>query len=246
MFTEYGELSTKLYELTKPVGCSINGDLEYYYEQLKDTKGKILEAGVGTGRIMIPLLQKGLKVEGVDISADMLKQCKANMLAADTAGHLYQEDLTNLKLSQKYESIIMPTGSFSLLARDRVKEVLRSFYQHLEEDGKFIVDLELPAEFIPNSVSISQFPIDDNFGILFTSTSQKIDWHQQKTSFIHRYDLLEKGKILQTELSNFVLYWYGIEEFKLLLECAGFSSIECQSGYGKCPSSPLMTFIAVK
>ena len=246
MFIEYGELSTKLYQLTKPVGHSINGDLEYYYTHLKNTRGKILEAGVGTGRIMIPLLQKGLKIDGADISAAMLHQCKANMLTADIAGQLYREDLTKLNLPQKYESIIMPTGSFGLLPRDRVRITLRSFYQQLEDGGKFIVDLELPTDFVPNNVSTGQFPIDDNLGILFTSTSQAIDWHNQKTSSIHRYDLLQNGKILQTELSNFVLYWYGIEEFRLLLEHAGFSSVECQLGYGKDPSSSLMTFIAAK
>lgn len=36
MFKEYGELSTKLYEITKPVGYSMGGDIEYYYEKLKN------------------------------------------------------------------------------------------------------------------------------------------------------------------------------------------------------------------
>ena len=33
MFIEYGELSTMLYEHTKPIGCSIVGDIEYYTEK---------------------------------------------------------------------------------------------------------------------------------------------------------------------------------------------------------------------
>lgn len=246
MFTEYGELSTKLYQLTKPAGYSIDGDLEYYFDHLKNTKGKILEAGVGTGRMMIPLLQKGLNVEGVDVSEDMLKQCRANMVATNVKGTLYQGDLTNLRLPEKYEAIIMPTGSFCLLPRNRVKDVLHSFYQHLNKQGKIIIDLELPTGFIPYKVSTSPFSIDDDSGILFTSTTQGIDWHQQKTSSIHRYDLLKKGKIQQTEISNFVLYWYGIEEFQLLLEHEGFISIEYQLGYGKNSYSSLITFFASK
>ena len=43
MFIEYGELSTKLYELKHPVGTSFDGDLDYYYLQLKNVKGKLLE-----------------------------------------------------------------------------------------------------------------------------------------------------------------------------------------------------------
>ena len=72
MFVEYGKLSTKLYEITKPVGKSIDGDIEYYYEKLKSIEGPILEAGVGTGRMLIPFIQKGLNVEGVDLSEEML------------------------------------------------------------------------------------------------------------------------------------------------------------------------------
>jgi hypothetical protein len=49
MFNEYGKLSTMLYEHTKPIGYSINGDIEYYSEKLKNLSGRVLEAGVGTG-----------------------------------------------------------------------------------------------------------------------------------------------------------------------------------------------------
>ncbi|MEK3886890.1 class I SAM-dependent methyltransferase [Bacillus sp. FSL K6-3431] len=246
MFTEYGELSTMLYQLTKPAGYSIDGDLEYYYEHLKSTKGKILEAGVGTGRMMIPFLQKGLDVEGVDVSEDMLKQCRANTEAEKVKGTLYQGDLTDLHLPEKYEAIIMPTGSFCLLPRNQVKDILRSFYQHLEVGGKIIIDLELPTGFIPDKVSTGQFSIDNETGILFTSTTQGIDWLQQKTSSIHRYDLLKNGKIQETEISNFVLYWYGIQEFQLLLEHEGYSSIEYKLGYERDTSSSLITFFASK
>ena len=52
---EYGQLSAFFYELTKPVGYSIEGDIEYYSRQLAGILGRVLEAGVGTGRMLIPL-----------------------------------------------------------------------------------------------------------------------------------------------------------------------------------------------
>ena len=48
MFIEYGELSTLFYEITKPVGTELDGDITAYKEHLGATEGKILEAGVGT------------------------------------------------------------------------------------------------------------------------------------------------------------------------------------------------------
>lgn len=44
MFSFYSTLCTELYDYTKPVGYSLNGDIEYYKERLKDCRGRILEA----------------------------------------------------------------------------------------------------------------------------------------------------------------------------------------------------------
>ena len=35
MFSFYSTLCTELYDFTKPVGYSLNGDIEYYEERLK-------------------------------------------------------------------------------------------------------------------------------------------------------------------------------------------------------------------
>lgn len=246
MFVEYGALSTKMYELTKPIGHSMDGDLEYYFKQLKNTKGKILEAGVGTGRMLIPFIQKGLQIEGVDLSEEMLEQCRINLKKAGVTGKIYQGDLTELQLESNYEAIIMPTGSFCLLPRAKVNEILQSFYKHLEKGGRVIIDLELPSWFIEKEVIVNEYPIDDEVGILFTSTAQSMDWQKQKTSYIHRYDLVRKGYVEQTEVSNFVLYWYGIDEFISLLKANGFSSVTHEVGYGENAAASLITFTAVK
>ncbi len=47
MYSNYGPLCTELYDLTKPVGFSIGGDME----RLQGLTGKVLEAGVGSGRV---------------------------------------------------------------------------------------------------------------------------------------------------------------------------------------------------
>ncbi|MFI3683522.1 class I SAM-dependent methyltransferase [Vagococcus fluvialis] len=131
MFVEYGKLSTKVYELTKPVGKSLDGDIEYYYEKLKDVTGPILEAGVGTGRMLIPFIQKGLTMEGIDLSEEMLAQCRMNMNEHQVIGKVFQGDLTKLEIETRYEAIMMPTGSFCLLPKFMIKDVLKSFFKPL-------------------------------------------------------------------------------------------------------------------
>lgn len=246
MFKEYGELSTQLYEITKPIGTSIAGDIEYYHKKIKDIKGKILEAGVGTGRMLIPLMEKGIDIDGVDLSPEMLAACQHNLNQRQLETNLYLQNLVNLSLPTLYHGIIMPTGSFCLLPKNLITEILASFFQHLETGGKLICDVELPLDFIPNQVSTSSYPLKDNQGLLFTSTSEEINWHEQKTAYIHRYDLLNKGAIEKTEVSNFVLYWYSQLELELLLKATGFSKVAFEVGYNQDTTSSLITFIATK
>ena len=246
MFIEYGKLSTKLYEMTKPVGFSIDGDIEYYYDKLKNCSGTILEAGVGTGRMMIPFLQKGLDIEGVDLSKEMLEQCEINMAKADVTGILYQEDLTRLNLNKQYEAIMMPTGSFCLLPREIIQDVLASFFKHLKKSGQLLIDIELPMWFKSDEVSVANYSLSEDQGILFTSTAKEMDWQEQKVSYIHRYELVEKGIVKETELSHFTLYWYGIKEFEEMLLKTGFSEISYEIGYGKNSQASLITFCAKK
>ncbi len=245
MFKEYGSLSTRLYEHTKPIGTSLDGDIEYYSDKLKSMTGPVLEAGVGTGRMLIPLVKNGLDVDGVDLSNEMLDQCQINMKNYGVTANLYQQDLLNLAMPRKYQAIIMPTGSFCLLPRDIIKDVLFNFLNHLEYDGKLIVDLEMPVGFTEGQTSQSNFSLDQNTGIITTNFNENIDWFNQKTSSISKYELIENGQVTQTEYSHFTMYWYGLDEFEMLLNSIGFAEIEREFGYGT-GSSEIVTYIATK
>ncbi|GEN86151.1 class I SAM-dependent methyltransferase [Oceanobacillus sp. FSL W8-0428] len=246
MFKEYGELSTKLYEITKPVGYSMGGDIEYYYEKLKNRQGPVLEAGVGTGRMLIPFLKEGITIDGVDISAEMLEQCKVNMREHQVNTNLFNQDLLQLDLKQTYQTIIMPTGSFCLLPGNHINAFLQRLYNHLKEGGQFIFDTLLPIDFHAGDMDISTHSLTEDSGILFTSTSEAIDWLEQKVSYIHKYELLRKGAIEKTEISHFILYWYGLKELELLLKNIGFGTVSYEIGYGQENDPSLITFIASK
>ena len=64
MFSFYSTLCTELYDFTKPVGYSLNGDIEYYQERLNNCGGRILEAAVGSGVSLFHFLKLDLKLMG--------------------------------------------------------------------------------------------------------------------------------------------------------------------------------------
>jgi ubiquinone/menaquinone biosynthesis C-methylase UbiE len=74
----YGDLCSEVYDLTKPVGGEYP-DVGYYTRRLRSlggTEGRSLEVAAGTGRLLVPLLEAGFAVDGVDSSAWMLELCR--------------------------------------------------------------------------------------------------------------------------------------------------------------------------
>lgn len=232
MFNNYGPLCTAVYELTKPVGSTLNGDLDYYLERLDETKGTILEAGVGTGRMLIPLLEAGHEVYGIDASAPMLAQCRQNCTQAGFSPTLFQADLDTFQLDTRFAAIIMPTSTFCLIPTETLAlAVLKNLYQHLLPGGRLIFDLDLPFYPELGEVTTNTYPLSATSGITLESKTVAIDWLQQHIVSHLRYEKWEQGQLLATELQELTLRWYGLSELKLLLTALGFQNITLSADY---------------
>jgi SAM-dependent methyltransferase len=211
----------------------------------------VLEAGVGSGRFLIPLLEKGFVADGIDYSADMLQSCKERCAERGFTPELYQMRLENFQLPHKYQAIVMPTGTFCLIEnREDSINARKCFYNHLEAGGRIIIDLLLPHDFKAGEITTKAFSLPNGEGITLESRSIDMDWVTQKTKTLLKYEKWKDGKCIDTELQEFGLRWYGVEEFRLILADLGFINITCSSGYvfGKYPANPheMITFEAEK
>lgn len=231
MYNFYGKLSTEVYDLDKPVGRAYR-DLEFYMERLRDCKGKILEPAVGTGRILIPLLQEGWEVHGMDRSTEMLSLCRAHCEKRGLTPLLYEEDMVSFSLSHKYEAIIVPTGSF-LLIKDRSDslQALTCFYEHLVPGGRLILDLFLQTELQSSYVSTRTWTNAEGELITLEEKLVEVDYIKQYTVSHLKYEKWRGKKLIQTELEYFPLRWYGVEEFREILQRIGFSEIVISANY---------------
>ena len=249
MLSFYSRLSSEVYDLDKPVGHSF-GDIEFYMERLADCSGRILEPATGTGRLLIPLLEKGLQVDGFDVSTDMLTICRENCEARGLHPRLFEAKMESFAVDTKYEAIIIPAGTFLLLhKREDSIQALKNFHHHLAPGGKLIIDLFMQTEVSIGEMSTRTWKCANGDVITLESNTVEIDYIHQYTIAHGRYEKWRNGTLLQTELERFPLRWYGIEEFKLILEEVGFESIVISAdyNYGKYPENPnqAITFEAV-
>jgi SAM-dependent methyltransferase len=251
-FSNYGELCTEVYDLTKEIGQSFGGDVEYYREKLKHCKGRILEAMVGSGRVIIPLLETGLIVDGVDYSPQMLDSCRSRCAERGLAPNLYEADLQELSLPQKYEAIFIAGGSFLLIEqREESLQVLKRLYDHLEPGGQLLLDLFFPDNKL-NDFKIGQwsgtrtFHLPDGDIITMEGKCVEADLFFKQYRVSHtKYEKWRNGALVQTELQRFALRWYGVEEFKYVLESIGFSNVIVCADFddGKKPTSSNQKFV---
>jgi len=138
----YGRLCSLVYQLDKPIGTSF-GDVEFYRTLLAEVSGEILEPAVGTGRILIPLLQSGLRVRGYDTSDHMLTICRDNCAAHGLDPVLFEADMVAFREPAVFDAVIIPAGSFALVTgRERALQALRNIRESLAPGGRLIVDVE--------------------------------------------------------------------------------------------------------
>lgn len=250
MYISYGALCTEVYDLSKPLGYS-TGDVEYYRERLSTLQGKALEVGCGSGRVLIPLLQAGIQIDGLDNSPAMLDSCRSRCKQLQLNPTLIEDEMHSFALSQQYVAIIIPGGSFQLIeGREQALAALKNFHAHLETGGRLIIDLFIPTDYDENVVSTRAWETPKHEVLVLEEKRIEVNILQQKMVSLLKYEKWKDGALVQTELQRFPLSWYGHYEFQLLLEAAGYGEIihsaEYKFGQAAQTAGQMITYEAAK
>jgi SAM-dependent methyltransferase len=119
-------------------------DNKFYLGEIKNTKGKVLEVGTGTGRLLIEALENGADIYGIDISPSMLDFLKAKLNAEDQQ-RISLQNIVDFKLNIKFDLIIAPFRVFMhLTEKEEQLNALNNVHSHLKPGGKFIFDVFIP------------------------------------------------------------------------------------------------------
>ncbi|OGO49431.1 MAG: hypothetical protein A2148_08105 [Chloroflexi bacterium RBG_16_68_14] len=122
-------------------------DLSFYESLARRSEGPVLELGVGTGRVAIPLARAGWEVWGIDLSEAMLARARyktgqALVLPREGRLHLLPGDMRDFELGRRFDLIFAGLGTFHhLLTPDDQRSCLRCVRRHLAPGGLFVCDL---------------------------------------------------------------------------------------------------------
>lgn len=124
-------------------------DVRYYVALAAERGGPILEYGCGNGRIALPLARAGLDVVGVDLSAPMLADLRAQLRREPPAVReritVRRGDMRALRLRRRFPLVLCPFNAFlHLYDRRDVERFLQRAREHLAAGGELVFDVSVP------------------------------------------------------------------------------------------------------
>lgn len=125
-------------------------DVAFYRRVGLACGGPVLEYGVGTGRIALPLARSGVEVVGVDLSAPMLRALTERLREEDPAVRrrlrVVRGDMRRVRLRRRFPLVIAPFNAvLHLYTRQDVERFLACVRAHLTPRGRFIFDFSVPS-----------------------------------------------------------------------------------------------------
>jgi SAM-dependent methyltransferase len=106
--------------------------------------GPALELAIGTGRIALPLSDRGIRVDGIDFSPAMVAKLRAKPGADKIA--ITMGNFADVAVPDTYRLIYVVFNTlFNLLTQDEQVRCFENVAAHLTDDGLFVVEGEAPA-----------------------------------------------------------------------------------------------------
>lgn len=232
----YRALCSEYYELDKP---DVPKDaFECYLRYIKEANGPILEPMCGTGRFLIPLLEKGYSVTGFDSSPYMLEVCRGKLRERHLSGIVHEASFETFSLPQMYNLIFIPSGSFCLLTtNEQTTRALSFISQHLQPRGKLVFEIEtLTAVSDSQNVWKGDWVQRDDGSKIVLSTLSRFDELSRIETVLCRYELWEENAISCIEVEDFCLRRYVPSEIEQLLAQHGLQVIgkwQTEISFGK-------------
>ena len=233
----YQSLCVQYYDIDKPTAPE--DSFQFYLQYVKEANGPILEPMSGSGRFLIPFMQLGYDVDGIDASSSMNKACLENAEKYNLLPNVFEQYLNELNLPRKYNLVIIPAGSIGLITDDEtLKDSFKKINEHMVPGAKLVFEVDTveykPTDF--HSVTGSIRERADGAKIYMTKFADSYDENTNVMRSIHKYELFKDGKLLDSELEDFRVKLFKKESILQLLEECGFTNIKTYNLYEKVES----------
>jgi SAM-dependent methyltransferase len=105
--------------------------------------GRALELAIGTGRVAVPLVERGVGVAGIELSPYMLERLRAKPEAA--AIEVVEGDMTSVRVLGEFSLVYLVYNTITnLTSQDEQVACFENAARHLRPGGRFVVEVFVP------------------------------------------------------------------------------------------------------
>lgn len=187
--------------------------------------GGALELGIGTGRIALPLSQRGVRVHGIDLSPAMIEQFQAKP-GAENVG-VAVGDAATTRVDGTFRVVYMVWNTImNLTTQDEQVECFQNAAAHLAPGGCFVIEVMVPdLQRLPPGETARPF--------LVSPTRLGFDEYDVASQRLVSYHYRIGGNQVRTSHTPFRYVWPS--ELDLMARIAGLTLRERWSGWKREP-----------
>jgi SAM-dependent methyltransferase len=209
-------------ELYDPWSASVVEDVAFYLEEARLAGGPVVELGVGTGRIAVPIAADGTRVIGIDSSRGMLDVCARRAALAGVGLDLRVGDLRDPPVDEHVPLVICPFRSLLHMHTDEDRRrVFSAAHDLLLPSGRFVFDV-----FTPGADDIAE--TQDRWLEREPGIFEHAVWDEDARTLT----LTVRGASGETTMD---LAWLSPDEWRALLEASGFEIEACYGWFDRRP-----------
>jgi SAM-dependent methyltransferase len=124
--------------------------------------GRALELGIGTGRIALPLAQRGVPVHGIELSKAMAARLRAKPGGGDIGVTIGDFATTTVDETFSVAYLVFNT-IMNLTTQDGQVACFRNVAAHLEPGGCFVIEVGVPGlRLLPPGETIHAFHVSES------------------------------------------------------------------------------------
>ena len=198
--------------------------------------GAALELGIGTGRIALPLSQRGVQVHGIDLSSAMVARLRAKTGAHDIDVTIGDFATTDVGRSFRLVYLVYNT-IMNLTTQDEQVQCFRNVAAHLEPGGCFVIEVGIPdLQRLPPGETVRAFTV--------SPTRLGFDEYDIAAQILysHHYSVVDG----QLEFFSVPFRYVWPTELDLMARLAGMTLRERWSGWNREPfTSASSTHVSV-
>jgi SAM-dependent methyltransferase len=187
--------------------------------------GRVLELGIGTGRIALPLAARGVSVHGIELSRAMVARMRAKPGGEEIAVTIGDFSTARVDGPVRLAYLVFNTIN-NLTTQAAQVACFRNVAAHLEPGGCFVIEVGVP--------DLRRLPYGERFVIFDASeTHWGIDEYDVATQGLISHHFEVRGGMVEKSSGPFRYVWPS--ELDLMAQLAGLQLRERWAGWKREP-----------